>query len=186
MLLIPDETIMSDTRIGFGLLGAGLIAPFHAKALRASPVRNCVAASDMAADRLTEFAGEFGCQAYATLEEMLADPRDPGRQRPDAQPPALRRRGESRRGRQARAGGEAAGHVAGRSERDDRGGAKAGVKIGVVLQCRTRKAMQAMRGAICAGRFGKTPHADTYMKWFRPAEYYQMDAWRGRGAPARA
>ena len=57
---------------------------------------------------------------------------------------------------------------------------KAGVKLGVVLQCRTRKSIQAIRGAICAGRFGRLLHADMYMKWFRPAEYYRMAAWRGQ------
>ena len=37
---------------------------------------------------------------------------------------------------------------------------KAGVKIGVVLQCRTRASIQAMRKAIADGRFGKLLHAD--------------------------
>ena len=34
---------MSDDRVGFGLLGAGLIAPFHARALRASSKTRLVA-----------------------------------------------------------------------------------------------------------------------------------------------
>jgi len=58
---------------------------------------------------------------------------------------------------------------------------KAGVKAGVVLQCRTRKSIQAMRKAIGEGRFGRLLHADMYMKWFRPAEYYRLAEWRGRG-----
>jgi len=57
---------------------------------------------------------------------------------------------------------------------------EAGVKVGVVLQCRTRKSIQAMRKAIGEGRFGKLLHADMYMKWFRSAEYYRMDVWRGQ------
>jgi predicted dehydrogenase len=55
---------------------------------------------------------------------------------------------------------------------------QAGVKIGVMLQCRTRQAIQAIRTAILEGRFGKIYHADAYMKWFRSADYYRMDAWR--------
>ena len=43
----------------------------------------------------------------------------------------------------------------------------AGVKLGVVLQCRTRRAVQAIRKAVLEGRFGKILHADTFMKWFR-------------------
>jgi predicted dehydrogenase len=54
----------------------------------------------------------------------------------------------------------------------------AGVKIGVVLQCRTRQVVQAIRTAILEGRFGRILHADAYMKWFRSSEYYKSDAWR--------
>ncbi len=54
----------------------------------------------------------------------------------------------------------------------------AGVKVGVVLQCRARQAVQAIRTAVEQGRFGKIYHADAYMKWFRPSDYYHMDAWR--------
>jgi predicted dehydrogenase len=56
--------------------------------------------------------------------------------------------------------------------------AAAGVNIGVVLQCRTRPSIQAIRKAIQEGRFGKIYQADTIMKWYRAAEYYRLDAWR--------
>jgi predicted dehydrogenase len=56
--------------------------------------------------------------------------------------------------------------------------ASRGVKIGVVLQCRTRRAVQAIRRATLEGRFGRILHADAYMKWFRPSDYYRADAWR--------
>lgn len=171
---------MSDSRIGFGLLGTGLIAPFHAKALQASEVAELVAVFDVVPERLAKFAAEFGCKGYATLDEMLADPRvqivnvlTPNHLHFDAvmkaiaagkhvlieKPPAMSL-------------AEVDGMIAAAQ--------KAGVKAGVVLQCRTRKSIQAIRKAICEGRFGKLLHADTYMKWFRPAEYYRMDVWRGQ------
>src|SRR5690242_1460691 len=65
---------MSDSQTGFGLLGAGLIAPFHAKALQASAKTRLVAAADMNAERLAKLTGEFGCAGYATLDEMLQNP----------------------------------------------------------------------------------------------------------------
>jgi predicted dehydrogenase len=55
---------------------------------------------------------------------------------------------------------------------------QAGVKFGCTVQCRIRKAIQAMKKAIDTGRFGKLLHADAYMKWFRSTEYYHSDAWR--------
>jgi predicted dehydrogenase len=38
--------------------------------------------------------------------------------------------------------------------------------------------VQALRRAIQEGRFGKLHHADVFMKWFRSADYYRLDAWR--------
>jgi predicted dehydrogenase len=55
---------------------------------------------------------------------------------------------------------------------------KAGVKFACTVQCRVRRAIQAMREAIRGGRFGRLLHADTYMKWYRSTEYYQSDPWR--------
>jgi predicted dehydrogenase len=171
---------MSDSRIGFGLVGTGLIAPFHAKALKASEVAELVAASDLAPDRLAAFTAEFGCKSYATLEEMLADPKiqvvnvlTPNHLHFDAvmksiaagkhvlieKPPAMSLREVNRMMPASR---------------------DAGVKVGVVLQCRTRRSIQAMRKAVGEGRFGKLLHADMYMKWFRAAEYYRLAEWRGQ------
>jgi len=169
---------MSDSRVGFGLLGAGLIAPFHARALEASQQARLVGAADTDPDRLARLTGQYGGRAYASGEEMLDDPEvrvvsilTPNHLHFDAvvkaagagkhvlveKPPAMSLR-----------------------ELDEMewACAAAGVKIGVVLQCRARKAVQAMRSAIQEGRFGRLCHADAYMKWFRSAEYYRMDAWR--------
>ncbi len=105
---------MSDIPLGFGLLGAGLIAPFHARALQASGKARLAAASDIDAARLARFCEDFGCRGYATLAEMLDDPEI------DVvsilTPNHLHRAAllECGRAREARAGGEAAGHVVGR------------------------------------------------------------------------
>lgn len=169
---------MSDSRLGFGLLGAGLIAPFHARAIQASSMCRLAAAADFDAARLSKLTGEFGCKGYGSLDEMLADPEvqvvnilTPNHLHYDAVLAA------ARAGRHvlvekppAMSLAEVRGMIA--------AGAENKVKIGVVLQCRTRKAVQAIRKAIAEGRFGKILHADTYMKWFRSTEYYKTDAWR--------
>jgi len=169
---------MRDSRVGFGLLGAGLIAPFHAKALKASKVAELVAIADVDEKRLAKITGEFGCKGYATLDAMLEDPAidavsviTPNHLHYDAvlkaakagkhvlieKPPAMSLR-------------EVDGMIAACKA--------AGVKACVSVQCRTRKAVQAIRQAVLSGRFGKVYQADTYMKWFRAADYYKMDAWR--------
>ncbi len=65
---------MNAPSIGFGLLGTGLIAPFHARALHVSGHARLVAAADVNAERLRKFTTEFGCRGYSSLEQMLADP----------------------------------------------------------------------------------------------------------------
>lgn len=167
-----------DTRLGFGLVGTGLIAPFHAKAIQASNLARLVAAADTDATRLAKFTGEFSCKGYATLDEMLADPEinvvnilTPNHLHTAA----------------ALAAAKAGKHVLVEKppamslvevDAMQQACQAAGVKIGVVLQCRTRKSTQAIRTAIQQGRFGKIYHADTMMKWYRTTEYYTTDAWR--------
>ena len=60
--------------IGFGLIGCGMIAKFHSKAvadLRGAKVVGCFDTVAASADRL---AGEIGCSAYHDLDQMLANP----------------------------------------------------------------------------------------------------------------
>jgi len=169
---------MSETRLGFGLLGAGLIAPFHANALKHSRNGRLLAIADLMPERVQKLAGEFGCQACSSLDELLANPEiqvinvlTPNHLHFDAvvkaahagkhvlveKPPAMSLREVDEMEAVAR---------------------ECGIKIGIVLQCRVRKAIQAMRTAIAEGRFGRLLHADTYMKWFRTTEYYLSDPWR--------
>jgi predicted dehydrogenase len=168
----------NDSRLGFGLVGTGLIAPFHAKALRASRLTRLVAAMDTDATRLGKFTAEFGCKGYSTLSEMLKDPEvqvvnilTPNHLHTEAvmeaasagkhllveKPPAMSLH---------------------EMDKMQEVCAAANVRIGIILQCRTRQAVQAIRRAIQEGRFGKILHADAIMKWFRATEYYRMDAWR--------
>lgn len=165
-------------KVGFGLVGAGLIAPFHARAILASGKGELVGVAEPDEARRAKFVAQFPCTGYATLEELLEDDRvqvvnvlTPNHLHFDAvikaagagkhvlveKPPAMSLREVDEMTARCR---------------------EARVKAGVVLQCRTRAAIQAMKRAVEEGRFGRLLHADTYMKWFRAAEYYRMDAWR--------
>jgi predicted dehydrogenase len=55
---------------------------------------------------------------------------------------------------------------------------EAGIRFGCTVQCRVRKAVQAIKAAVDEGRFGRLLCADAVMKWFRTTEYYESDAWR--------
>ncbi|MCC7519264.1 MAG: Gfo/Idh/MocA family oxidoreductase [Verrucomicrobiae bacterium] len=164
--------------LGFGILGAGMIAPFHAKSVKASQGGRLVAFCDMAKDRVEKISAEYDVKAYTLLDDMLKDPEvhvvnvclpnhlhhaavikcaAAGRHVLTEKPPAMTLR-----------------------ETDDMIAAcrRANVKFGCTVQCRVREAIQAIRTAIAQGRFGKLLHADAYMKWFRSVEYYHSEAWR--------
>jgi predicted dehydrogenase len=163
---------------GFGILGAGLVAPFHAKSVRDSKGGRLIAFCDSNQQRADKLAAEYGVKAYYQLDDMLKDPAVdivnvalPNHLHHDA----------------VLASAKAGKHVI--TEKPPAMSLKdtdamttackrANVKFACTVQCRVRKAVQAIKKAVDAGRFGKLLHADAYMKWFRPTEYYQSDAWR--------
>ena len=63
---------MADT-LGFGLLGAGLIAPFHANSISDSKGGTLIAVCDMNKERADKVAADYGIKAYYTYDEMLND-----------------------------------------------------------------------------------------------------------------
>lgn len=54
-----------------------------------------------------------------------------------------------------------------------------GVKVSVCHQNRFNIAVQEMRKALEAGRFGKLSHGSVHVRWNRNAEYYKQAPWRG-------
>jgi len=163
---------------GFGILGAGLVSPFHANAVLHSQGGKLAAFCDMNKERADKLSAQFQVKAFYSLDDMLKDPAIdvvniclPNHLHHDAvlkcaaagkhvlteKPPAMTLR-----------------------ETDAMIGAcrEAGVKFGCTVQCRVRKSIQAIKAAVDSGRFGKLLHADAYMKWFRSTEYYESDAWR--------
>jgi UDP-N-acetyl-2-amino-2-deoxyglucuronate dehydrogenase len=163
---------------GFGILGAGIVSPFHCKSVKASKGGRLIAICDMSRERADKLAAEFGVKAYYSLADMLKDPAvdvvnvclpnhlhyeavlacaAAGKHVLTEKPPAMTLK-----------------------ETDAMIAAclKANVKFGCTVQCRVRKAIQAIRTAIAEGRFGKLLQADAVMKWFRSTDYYKSDAWR--------
>lgn len=168
------------TTIGFGIVGAGLIAPFHLNAIRDSRGGKAMGVFDIDGERAAQVGEKFGIRAYTSYHEMLEDTKvnvvcvatpnhlhrdvvvqaaKAGKHVLTEKPPAMSLR-----------------------ETDEMIDVckKANVKFGCFVQCRIRTAIQAMKSAIDVGRFGKLLHADAYMKWFRPQEYYTSDGWRGQ------
>jgi len=167
-----------ERELGFGILGAGLVAPFHARAIKASRGARLIGFADVNRARAEKLAAEFGGAVFGSLDEMLNHPgldvvnvALPNHLHADAvirsaaagkhviteKPPAMTLRETDAMIEACR---------------------KARVKFACTVQCRVRKAVQAMKKALSEGRFGKLLHADAIMKWYRSTEYYKSDAWR--------
>ncbi len=169
---------MAAKTVGFGLLGAGLIAPFHAKSIKSLEGAELVAVADVSAERADKTAAQFGCKAYHSLEELLADKAvsvicvlTPNHLHRDATIAA------AKAGKHILTEKPSAMSLAD-TDAMIAAARAAKVSLGVVLQCRVRKPIQAMKQAIEQGRFGRLLQADAYMKWFRSTEYYFSDPWR--------
>lgn len=166
------------TPLGFGILGAGLVAPFHAKSIRDSQGGRLIAFCDSDRARADKLATEYAVKAYYSLDDMLKDPSVdvvnvalPNHLHHDAVLAC------------ARAGKHVLTEKPPAMSLKDTDSmiaacAKAKVKFGCTVQCRVRQSIQAIKQAVDSGRFGTLLHADAYMKWFRPTEYYHSDAWR--------
>jgi len=59
---------------------------------------------------------------------------------------------------------------------------EAGVKVSVCHQNRFNVAIQEMRKALEAGRFGRISHGSINVRWNRGKEYYDQASWRGKWA----
>src|SRR6056297_903251 len=165
--------------VGFGVVGCGMIANFHARAIADATGAHLAACTSSQLPKAEAYAAEHGGTAYATLEEMLRDP--------DVQAitictpsgihmvPAL-------------AAAEAGKHVfiekplevtVDRCDHIIRACEKANVKLGVAFQSRFHESSKVMKRAVEEGRFGTVTMGDAYVKWYRSQEYYDSGAWRG-------
>jgi len=169
--------------IGFGIVGCGMIANFHAEAIRQIQGARIVGCFDKHADRTARFAAANpGVTAFPNLDQMLADSRvhvvtictPSGAHRESAVTAA-----------------EAKKHVVVEKPMeitlkrcDDMLRA---CRVNNVLLCpifpsRFSPANVAIKNAIDQGRFGRLTLGDTYVKWWRTQQYYDQGGWRGTWA----
>ncbi|MCL6503975.1 MAG: Gfo/Idh/MocA family oxidoreductase [Pirellulales bacterium] len=165
--------------VGFGIIGCGMIARFHARAIgeiRGAHLAACYDAVPAAAQKLAE---ETGCRAYARLEELLADPAVEvvtiGTPSGAHLEPAV-------------AAARAGKHVIvekpleitlKRCDAIIEACERAGVKLATIFPSRFHASSQELKRAVEAGRFGRLTLADAYVKWYRTQAYYDSGAWRG-------
>lgn len=164
---------------GFGIIGCGMIANFHAKAIADIADAKLVACQSRRLESAQALAEQYGAQAYDDVDAMLADPNvdvvticTPSGAHME---PAL-------------AAAAAGKHLIiekplevtlDRCDKIIEACNKHGVTLSTVFPSRFHKASQLMKQAIDDGRFGTLTLGDAYVKWYRTQEYYDSGQWRG-------
>ncbi len=166
---------------GVAIVGCGMIAGFHLKALAEIPDARVVAVVDKVPAALERFKDkhQLQCQFYSALEPALANPAvdivivaTPSGAHMD---PAV-------------AAANAGKHVVVEKplevtlERCDRiieACDRNHVKLCTIFPSRFADANRTLKAAVDAGRFGRLTLGETTCKWWRTQEYYDQGGWRG-------
>lgn len=170
---------MARETYGFGIVGVGMIAEFHAKALRDMAGARLVASCSRRADAVAGFAGRHGGAAYTDIDAFLAH---------DGLDVVVICTPSGAHLEPCLAAAAAGKHVVCEKplevtvERVDRMIAAcedAGVMLAGIFPRRFNPSTALLKQAVEAGRFGRIASADAYVKWWRTQAYYDSGAWRG-------
>jgi predicted dehydrogenase len=169
---------MSD-KIGFGIIGSGMISQFHADAMAQVPGAEFRAVFDMVPERAQAFADKNKCRAAASLQELVDDPSiqavcvtTPSGAHADAAIPFLEAGKAVLCEKPLEVTVEQVDRIL---EAEKRGGGK----LASVFQSRFGTGATQLKKAIDAGRFGRLTLCSAYIKWWRELSYYNTSNWKG-------
>ncbi|MDP0491858.1 MAG: Gfo/Idh/MocA family oxidoreductase [Verrucomicrobiota bacterium JB023] len=168
--------------MNFGIIGAGMIGNFHAKAITAMEGGTLHSVFDLNQERADKLASEFGAKGYSDMDAFLGDSGldvvtvgTPSGAHLDPTLAALNA------GKHAIV--EKPLEIT--TERIDQltdAATKNGKTLAAVLNRRFHPGMDAFKKAADEGRFGVLASASAYIKWFRDQAYYDSAGWRGTWA----
>lgn len=174
---------MKNDKLGFAIVGTGVIAPLHATSIHAAENAELIAVVDVVEEKAKAFQQEHNCASYYTsLEDCLQDDRvnvvsicTPSGTHADLAIQAA----------------EAGKHVLCEKPLDIRADKmtamidacrKANVKLGAVFQRRVMDSTLQVKRMLDKNLFGKLTLSDAYLKYYRSQEYYDSAGWRGTWA----
>lgn len=171
-----------SSQLGFAIVGCGMIARFHARAILAIPearVAALVSRSLVTGNALIEETGIPACPVFATLEEALAAP---GVNAVIITTPSGAHR------EPAILAAAAGKHVVvekpleitpARCDEVIAACSEHGVKLCTIFPSRFADSSVALKHAVDAGRFGRLTLAETACKWWRSQAYFDDGGWKG-------
>ena len=166
--------------MGFGIVGLGMIAGFHARAIAEMPGGRLAACCDIDPGRVEAFAASHGCAGYTSLSEFLAHA---GLDIVNICTPS------GLHLEPAIAAIEAGKHLLiekpieislNRIDRIIDAAERKRVTVAGIFQSRFREGARTVKRAAEAGRFGRLVLGDAYVKWYRSQDYYDRGGWKGK------
>jgi len=173
------SSLMKADSIGFGIIGLGMIAGFHVKAINEIPGCRFVAGFDAVPGRADSFCGENGGKAYDSLDTFLADNEidivtiaTPSGLHLDGALAAIKAGKHVVVEKPLEINVERCSKIVSEAEKNK-------VVLGTVFPSRYHEAPGLVKKAIDSGRLGKIVLASAQVKWWRSKEYYASGKWRG-------
>src|SRR6516225_2278834 len=170
--------------IGFAIIGCGMIARFHARALAEVPdarLSALVSRTEASARAMAEQLG-LDCAISTDLGSVLA--------RPDVQAVIITTPSGAHL-EPAVAAAKAGKHVVvekpleittRRCDQIIEACDRHGVKLCTIFPSRFGDANRVLKDAVDSGRFGRLTLGETTCKWWRPQSYYDEGGWKGTRA----
>jgi predicted dehydrogenase len=166
-------------KLGFGIIGLGMIADVHAMAIKDFENGHLVSGCSRSEEGASRFASKHGCRSYTDLEEFLADPEldivtiaTPSGLHLDSAIAAARAKKHVIVEKPLEITKERCNRIIAECALND-------VKLAGIFPSRYHEAPILIKQAIEQGRFGKIVMADAQVKWYRSQQYYDSGAWRG-------
>jgi UDP-N-acetyl-2-amino-2-deoxyglucuronate dehydrogenase len=177
--LHEEDVAVSNRKLGFGIIGCGMISSWHAGAIEQIDGAILKGVTDINKNSRESFAGKFNASAFDSVEELLKceeidvvcvctpsglhaplaiQVANAGRHIIIEKPMALNLK--------------EAKEIIEACEKNN-------VKMAVISQLRFSKSVQQVKAAVENGVLGKIVMGDVYMKYYRSQEYYNNGGWRG-------
>lgn len=170
---------MNKEKLGFGIIGCGMISRWHAEAISAADKGFLVGVADKNAENAEAFAKEHGCAVFSDADELLSSDEidvvcicvpsglhamfavkaaEAGKHFVVEKPMAITK--------------EQLDNIAEACEKN-------GVKGCVISQLRFSQSVQTVKNAIDSGLLGDIVFVDLKMKYYRTPEYFAASPWKG-------
>ncbi len=165
--------------LNFALIGTGIIANVHAKAIKDIKGARLYAVEDISIDRAEAFARKYGTKAYASYEDILKDPEI------DVVDIVCPNHLHADLGIKAAISGKNVivekpiDVSVEKAEKLVEVCKSKNVKLAVISQHRYKGNVEKLKHTIDARIFGKPLAVNFFVRWHRPEGYYKESKWRG-------